>query len=174
MTVPEARERARKVLESHDFDYATNALAEDVLALADDNERLQSELKKLLRNPPGWPRADMEHALANAYERAVAEATTLRQALTTITLTARGHDCYGHCHRMKQIALDALAGALCETPECPCGDPTLCGTVDPDDLRAEAATLREALRNIAHASDPEHARELAELALARSPAQEPA
>lgn len=23
---------------------------------------------------------------------------------------------------------------LCETPECPCGDSTLCGTVDPEDV----------------------------------------
>jgi hypothetical protein len=74
--VPEARERARRWLRPAwaGSPSEANDLARDVLALADENERLQAELTiREQSQMPVIPRAAQEQL-----ERAVAEAATLR------------------------------------------------------------------------------------------------
>jgi hypothetical protein len=131
VSIRAVRDRALSLLGASDNDVwgprdVANQLARDVLALADENERLHLRLyekwgdfenalddytiEQLLDIAEGYGDEGWHHLTEamSKYERAVAEAPALREALQAITLLPRGHDCYGHCHRMKDLARAAL------------------------------------------------------------------
>jgi hypothetical protein len=103
--VPEARERARRLLNQPGHP-DVHVLARDVLALADENERLQAQLE-------GIPM--VEDALARA-ERAVAETATLRQALEEIADVNRFRREPPDWRLGFEIARAALAGPPTQEP----------------------------------------------------------